>query len=124
MYINDRRIRRRMVKRRRGVLSGLGGASDCGSGQVWCADYVMPGLPAGQCTTQAQCDAWHVDHPVATQQTNWADDIASSLSSISKIFGGQQQPMAPVAVSTGPSTLEIAAIAGAGLLGIYLLTRK
>jgi hypothetical protein len=123
MYINDRRIRRnRMVKRRRGVLSGLGGAADCGSGQVWCAEYVYNGLPPGQCTTADQCNAYKAANPQQAG-TNWADDIASSLSSISKIFGAQQQPVMPV-VDTGPSTTTIIAIGAAGLLGVYLLTRK
>lgn len=123
MYINDHRIRRnRMVKRRKGVLSGLGGASDCGSGQVWCANYVYNGLPPGQCTTQDQCNAYNAANPQQAG-TNWADDIASSLSSISKIFG-QQQPAAPMAVDTGPSTVTLVALGAAGLLGVYLLTRK
>ena len=126
MYINDRRRRTRMVKRRRGVLSGLGAASDCGAGQVWNPDYVFNGLPPGQCVTQAQSDAWYAANPKTSGSSGGsvADDIASSLSSLSKIFGTTQTPQAPMAVSTGPSTMEIVAIAGAGLLGIYLLTRK
>lgn len=127
-YLNTSYLRaRRRAKKKKGTLAGLlglGGASDCGADQVWCADYVFPGLPAGQCVTKAQCDQWHVDHPPAQQASNITDDIGSVANAITKIFGGQPQAAVPTVVSTGPSTTELALLGGAALLGVYLLTRK
>lgn len=126
-YINKRSARgsARSFRNRRGGMSGLGGASDCGAGQVWCADFVFPGLPAGQCVTADQCNQWYKDHPAPQQaSTSWTDVAGAAAGALTKIFGSQPQQQAPTIVQSGPSTGTILAIAGAGLVGVYLLTRK
>lgn len=121
-YIAKHR-RRMMARKRHGGMSGLGGAADCGADQVWCADYVYNGI-TGQCTTSAQCNQWHTDHPTPQQSTSFIDDIGNIAGALSKIWGAQQPAGAPVVVAdTGPSTGEILAIGAAGLLAVYLITR-
>jgi len=123
-YINNR-IRGSVRRYRTRGMSGLGGPSDCGAGQIWDANFVFPGLPPGQCVTQAQSDANKAAHPEQygpQQDTSLTSDITSIAGAVSKIFG-TQQPAAPTVVSTGPDTMTLVALGGAALLGIYLLTR-
>jgi len=114
-----------ILKSRRGrPLSGLGGASDCGPGQIWDANFVYAGLPPGQCVTQAQSDANKAAHP-----EQYGGGTTGAVGTFfGNLLGGllsSQQPQQPVVVpSSGPSMTTVVLVGGGALLALALLMKS
>lgn len=103
------------------VRGGLGGAASCGPNQQWDPNYVMPGLPPGQCTPKGT--------PLTKASgVNWGE-LATSLTSI---FAPKPPPtyatapayIPPASSGMSPNTMIAIGLGAAGLLAIVMLTRK
>ncbi len=109
-------------------LQGLGGASDCGAGQVWDPNLVYNGLPPGQCVPAGSA---MTPGPAASTPSIWSN-ITGAISSIAGAYGSSQQAQAQQAAAQaaaanaanqGMGTGTVLLI-GAGLIGAVLLLRK
>jgi hypothetical protein len=114
---------RNMVVTRRGMY-GLGGAADCGAGQIWDPNFVYGTLPPGQCVTAAQSTANQTANP--SQYDGSGSGVASvansALQAFASIFGAK--PAVGVPVASGMSTTTMVALAGAAVLAFALIMKK
>lgn len=115
---------RNMVVTRRGMY-GLGGAADCGAGQIWDPNFVYGTLPPGQCVTAAQSTANQTANPSQYDGSgSGASGIFNSLLQAGvSIFGPKPATGVPV-VASGMSTTTMVALAGVGVLAFALLMKK
>jgi hypothetical protein len=96
--------------------SGLSGPETCGPDQQWDPNFVIPGLPPGQCTPKGST-------MVAAPSSGIVSTIGSFLGGLFK----SSTPAAPVIIapqSSTPTWLLPVAIGGAGLVAIMLLTKR
>lgn len=114
-------------------MGALGGASDCGAGQVWYPNLVFAGIK-GQCATPTQAQQY-LSSGMATGNLNTTDDSASSGGGfnwggagqaaggiLSAVFG--PKPAQPTVVQQGMSPTTMVVIGGAALLGLALIMRR
>ena len=113
---------RTMVVTRRGML-GLGGASDCGAGQIWDPNFVYGTLPPGQCVTQAQSTANQSANPSQYDGSGASGVLNSLLQAGVSIFGSKPAATG-VPVASGMSTTTMVALAGAAVLAFALVMKK
>lgn len=118
------------IKRKGSGMMGFGDASSCGADQVWYPNLVFNNQ-VGQCSTPAAAAAALADG-TASGNLNTAPPSPSIWD---KIFGGVtdvlkakvtpgQTTVINQPPSSGIGTTGMVAIAGAGILAVYLLTRK
>ncbi len=101
---------------RKRSMSGLGDASSCGPDQQWDPNYVMPGLPPGQCTPKGSAMS-----PAVASSSIWGD-LFKALTPAAPAPAPQtvyvQQP------STGVSTTTLVVAGGAALILVALLASR
>lgn len=135
MYLQTSNRARGMNRARaRRQMGGLGGASDCGAGQVWYPNLTYAGV-TGQCATPAQAQQFlssgMASGNMLTSAPGGGTDDTSVGSNVgaffSKLFGGSSTPppglpYMPMA-SPGLDMTTLLLIGGAGLALFFVIKK-
>lgn len=95
----------------------LSGAADCGPNQQWDPNYVMPGLPPGQCTPKGS------PMTPAPSSPGFFESFMSAM--FPKPTAPAQTQVVPVAQGMSQNTMIALGLGAVGLLAVVLVaTRK